>query len=80
MSNNSSVELTSIKWVLRELAPMLNDVQQAIVSYVEAPEYVTSMEGVVGMLRKIHGTVQMLELYGAEMLAEETESPPLQEL
>ena len=52
---------------------MLSDVQRAIVNYVEAPEYAGSMDGVVGMLRQIHGTVEMLELYGASMLAKEME-------
>ncbi len=70
-SIDRTVEFTPVKLVLKELMPMLNEVKRAIVGYVEAPEYANSMEGVAGMLRKIHGTVQMLELYGAEMLAEE---------
>ena len=49
---------------------MLNDVQRAVVSYVETPEHSEQMEGVVGMLRKIQGTLQMLELYGAQIVSE----------
>ena len=71
VTNNT--DLSSVKWVLRELTPILNEVQRAIVSYVEAPEYSDAMVGVVDLLRQIHGTVQILELYGAAMLAEEME-------
>ncbi|MEM7292740.1 MAG: hypothetical protein AAF420_04975, partial [Pseudomonadota bacterium] len=73
MSTSSSADFMSVKWVLRELAPMLTDVQRAIVNYVEAPEYAGEMDGVVGMLRQIHGTTEMVELYGASMLALEME-------
>ncbi|MEM7207969.1 MAG: Hpt domain-containing protein [Pseudomonadota bacterium] len=73
MSAGHTADLTSVKWVLRELTPILNDVKSAIVSYVEAPEYSGSMDGVVGMLRQVYGTTQMIELYGAAMLAEEME-------
>ena len=45
---------------------------------VEAPEYAGEMDGVVGMLRQIHGTTEMVELYGASMLALEMERVKLE--
>jgi chemosensory pili system protein ChpA (sensor histidine kinase/response regulator) len=71
LNNNRPIELASIKFVLGELAPIMNDVRRAVVSTVESPEHSGQMEGAVGMLRKIQGTLHMLELYGAEMLAGE---------
>ena len=73
VSKPLAVDSHSVKWVLRELTPILNDVQRAIADYVEAPEYPDSMPNTSRLLRQIRGTLQILELYGVARLVEEME-------
>lgn len=74
MKPTANAEINSVKWVLRELAPLLDEVQRHIVSYVETPRGGDAdLREIRTVLRQVQGTLRMVELYGAAMLTEEME-------
>ncbi|MDH3643893.1 MAG: Hpt domain-containing protein, partial [Gammaproteobacteria bacterium] len=66
-----SVEINSVKWVLKELQPMLKDVQRALETCAEQGDGYGALQGSVHVLGQARGTLQMVELYGAAQLADE---------
>ena len=66
-----SVEINSVKWVLKELQPMLKDVQRSLETCAENGEGYGALQGSVHVLGQARGTLQMVELYGAAQLADE---------
>ncbi|UCB53964.1 MAG: Hpt domain-containing protein [Thiotrichales bacterium] len=72
MKPNGTVEYNSLSWVKQQLDAVINDAQAALSEYIENNED-SFIEDCIEGLRLVHGTLQMVEIFGAAMLAEEME-------
>ncbi|HKJ08945.1 MAG TPA: Hpt domain-containing protein, partial [Gammaproteobacteria bacterium] len=70
---NQAIDFSTLKWVKQELDATLKDARQALEAYVENPEDVDQLSSCADHLHQVHGTLQMVEIYGAALLAEEME-------
>lgn len=69
-----SQDYIALEWVKGEIEETLKLAQQALEAYVEAPEDRSRLTFCLNYLHQIHGTLLMVEFYGAALLAEEMES------
>jgi len=67
------LDYTTLKWVKDEIQESLNQTQQALEAYVEDPSDTTQIRFCAAYLHQVFGTLQMVEIYGASLLAEEME-------
>ena len=67
-------QIVALDWVKGEIEETLKQSRQSLESYVENPEDVTRLRFCLAYLHQVHGTLHMVELYGAALLAEEMES------
>lgn len=63
----------ALDWVRGEIQETLNQAQQALEAFVENPNDATRMRFCQAHLHQVYGTLQMVEFYGAALLAEEME-------
>lgn len=63
----------ALDWVKGEIQETLNQSQQALEAFVENPDDSTRMRFCQTYLHQVFGTLQMVEFYGAALLAEEME-------
>ena len=63
----------ALDWVKDEIRDTLDQAQQALEAWVENPEDSTRMRFCQTYLHQVFGTLQMVEFYGASLLAEEME-------
>ena len=70
MSVDNTVEYNSLSWVKAQLDDVLSDAQANLNEYIEN-ETEENLENCIEHLQLIYGTLQMVEIYGAAMLAEE---------
>ncbi|MGB2335695.1 MAG: Hpt domain-containing protein, partial [Alcanivorax sp.] len=63
----------ALDWVRGEIQETLNQAQQALESFVDNPDDATRMRFCQTHLHQVYGTLQMVEFYGAALLAEEME-------
>ncbi|MCC1495915.1 Hpt domain-containing protein [Alcanivorax sp. 1008] len=63
----------ALDWVRGEIQETLNQAQQALEAFVENPDDSTRMRFCQTYLHQVYGTLQMVEFYGAALLAEEME-------
>lgn len=63
----------ALDWVKGEIEETLNQAQYALEAYVESPEDSSQMRFCQAYLHQVRGTLQMVEFYGAALLAEEME-------
>ena len=70
---NQAIDLSTLTWVKNELDQTLREARQSLEAHVETPADKAQLEMLVGHLHQVFGTLQMVELYGASMLAEEME-------
>lgn len=70
MNPNNTIEYNSLSWVKAQLDDVLADAQSNLNEYIEnkTDEH---LENCIEHLQLIYGTLQMVEVYGASMLAEE---------
>lgn len=68
-----SYDYSTLNWVKGEIDETLNQARQALEAYVENPEDETQLQFCATHLHQVHGTLKMVELYGAVMVAEEME-------
>ncbi len=73
MSNIEQIDFSTLIWVKKELDETLNRAQTAIEEYVENPEDENQLQFCATYLHQVQGTLKMVELYGAAMVAEEME-------
>ena len=73
MSNIEQIDFSTLIWVKKELDETLNRAQAAIEEYVENPEDENQLQFCATYLHQVQGTLKMVELYGAAMVAEEME-------
>ncbi|WP_455209375.1 Hpt domain-containing protein [Kaarinaea lacus] len=67
------LDYTTLKWVKDEIQESLNQTRQALEAYVEDPNDTTQIRFCATYLHQIYGTLQMVEIYGGALLAEEME-------
>ena len=70
MNPDNTVEYNSLSWVKAQLDDVLSDAQASLNEYIENKTD-GELENCIEHLQLIHGTLQMVEVYGASMLAEE---------
>jgi len=71
MSENHS--FLALDWVKGEIEETLKQARQALEAHVENPEDAAQMRFCLAYLHQVHGTLQIVEFYGAALLAEEME-------
>jgi chemosensory pili system protein ChpA (sensor histidine kinase/response regulator) len=67
------LDYTTLKWVKDEIQESLNQTRQALEAYVDDPNDTTQIRFCATYLHQIYGTLQMVEIYGGALLAEEME-------
>ncbi|TDY04175.1 Hpt domain-containing protein [Thiohalophilus thiocyanatoxydans] len=73
MSVDNDLDLNTLSWVKAELDDTLGQARSALEVYVEDEADETQLQFVKNYLHQVYGTLQMVELYGAAMAAEEME-------
>ena len=73
MKAEGTVQYNSLSWVKKQLDAVLKDAQTSLSDYIEDSENTSALEQCIEHLRLVYGTLQMVEVYGAAMLAEEME-------
>ena len=68
-----SYDYSTLNWVKGEIDETLDQARQALEAYVENTEDETQLQFCTTHLHQVHGTLKMVELYGAVMVAEEME-------
>ncbi|MCL6414133.1 Hpt domain-containing protein [Aestuariirhabdus sp. Z084] len=66
-------DYVALDWVKGEIQETLTQARQALESFVENPEDSTRIRFCLNYIHQVHGTLQMVEFYGAALLAEEME-------
>lgn len=67
------LDYTTLTWVKDEIQESLNQTHQALEAFIEDPTDTTQIRFCATYLHQIYGTLQMVEIYGAALLAEEME-------
>jgi len=68
------IDFTTLQWVKPELDETLALAREALESYVDNPGNRDAMRSCADSLHQVHGTLRMVELYGAAMVTEEMET------
>ena len=66
-------DYVALDWVKDEIEVTLKQAQQALEAFSENPQDTTRMRFCLTYLHQVHGTLQMVEFFGASILAEEME-------
>ena len=74
MNADNNTDFTTLSWVKRELDETLGQARQALEAYVDDPGDEQLMRDCTRCLHQVHGTLRMVEMYGAAMVVEEMES------
>lgn len=67
-------DLSALSWVKKELDETLSQARKALEAYSEDASDDTQLRFCTTYLHQVYGTLQVLELYGAALLAEEMEN------
>ena len=70
---NQVIDFSTLSWVKKELDETLKEAHQSLETYVENPEDKAQLGFLAAYLHQVYGTLQMVELFGASLLAEEME-------
>ncbi len=73
MKLKHDIDFTTLVWVKKELDETLKQAHQALESYVEDPSDSSQMRFCATYLHQVQGTLKMVELHGAAMVAEDME-------
>lgn len=66
-------DYVALEWVKGEIRETLKLAQNALETYVEHPDAVTSIQACSEYIHQVHGSLKMVEFFGAALLAEEME-------
>ncbi|MDY7566954.1 Hpt domain-containing protein [Pseudomonas sp. RTC3] len=66
-------DYVALEWVKGEIAETLKQARQALEAFVAHPQDPASMVECLSCVHQVHGSLQMIEFYGAALLAEEIE-------
>ncbi len=73
MNPDSTVEYNSLSWVKKQLDNVLHKAQTSLSEYIESREG-SQLDQCIEHLKLVHGTLQMVEVYGAALLTEEMQA------
>ncbi|MBC7656463.1 MAG: Hpt domain-containing protein, partial [Frankiaceae bacterium] len=73
MRLHENIDFTTLTWVKPELDETLRQARNALQNYVEEGESPAELRTCSDLLHQVQGTLRMVELYGAAMVAEEME-------
>ncbi|WP_295359901.1 Hpt domain-containing protein [Arenimonas sp.] len=73
MRLHENIDFTTLTWVKPELDETLRQARQALEAFVEEGEDPGQLKSCANLLHQVQGTLRMVELYGAAMVAEEME-------
>jgi len=73
MRLQDNIDFTTLTWVKPELDETLKQARNALQNYVEEGEDPNELKTCSQLLHQVQGTLRMVELYGAAMVAEEME-------
>ena len=71
--SGQSQDWVALDWVRGEITDTLAQARQSLEAYVENPQDDTRLRFCQNYIHQIHGTLEMVEFYGAALLAEEME-------
>jgi len=74
MRLQDNIDFTTLQWVKPELDETLAVAREALESYVDNPGNRDAMRSCADSLHQVQGTLRMVELYGAAMVADEMET------
>lgn len=63
----------ALDWLIHEISETLQEARQTLEAYVENPEEVVKLRSCLTYIHQVHGSLQMMEFFGAAMLADEME-------
>jgi chemosensory pili system protein ChpA (sensor histidine kinase/response regulator) len=66
-------DYVALEWVKGEIAETLRQARQALDYFVASPDDSAAMDQCLDAIHQVHGSLQMIEFYGAALLAEEIE-------
>ena len=70
---NQAIDFSTLTWVKNELDETLREARQSLEAHVENPQDEAQLGFLAAHLHQVYGTLHMVELYGASLLAEEME-------
>ena len=73
MRLQENIDFTTLTWVKPELDETLKQARNALTIFVEEGEEPGQLRACANYLHQVQGTLRMVELYGAAMVAEEME-------
>lgn len=73
MAIGNHIDYSTLSWVKQEIDETLNQARHALEEHVENPEDPTQLRFCSTYIHQVSGTLQMVELYGGALLAEEME-------
>ncbi len=71
---SDSRNFAALDWVVHEITDTLKEARDALESYVENPRDEARLRFCLTHIHQVHGSLQMVEFYGAAMMAEEMEN------
>jgi chemosensory pili system protein ChpA (sensor histidine kinase/response regulator) len=63
----------ALDWLIHEIGETLKEARQSLEAYVENPKDAVRIRFCLTHIHQVHGSLQMVEFYGAAMLADEME-------
>ena len=66
-------DYVALEWVKGEIAETLKQAHQAIEAVLDDPQAAPGLDECLAYIHQVHGSLQMVEFYGAALLAEEME-------
>lgn len=73
MVQNPGIDLSILNWLKREIDENLRRARHSLTSHIEDPSRPDNIDFCVHQLHQVAGTLRMVELYGAALVAEEME-------
>lgn len=73
MKAGNELDINTLSWVKSEIDETLKQARQSLEAYVENPADDSKLQFCLNYLHQVRGTLQMVELYGAALAAEEME-------
>ncbi|MFJ4143435.1 Hpt domain-containing protein [Pseudomonas sp. NPDC089734] len=66
-------DYVALEWLKGEIAETLRQARQALDEFAGEPANTVAMDECLNLVHQVHGSLQMIEFYGAALLAEEIE-------
>lgn len=73
MTVNNELDINTLTWVKSEIDDTMKQARTSLESYIEDQNDESQILFCINYLHQVYGTLQMVELYGASLLAEELE-------